>query len=266
MFSENFHLDIEKIHIAHKFVLGRIHKCAYPSGRGHYGLVYVLEGRAEYRFHTGDPITLTDGDMLLLSPNASYWVGVEKELAHYTVNFDIHEESSRLGFLNRPYCLLRNVDTEQLKRKIIELTDIWTAKKAGFEMQSIGCLYELCSLFYFSYTNEKSKTSYHRLLPAKEHIDRHYNQPISLEQLAKLSYMSETNFRREWKKLYAESPLQYRDSVRLYYAKEYLSSGFYTISEIAEKCGFEEASYFVRFFKKQMGITPGAYKKQIMGK
>ena len=49
------------------------------------------------------------------------------------------------------------------------------------------------------------------------------------------------------------------------YAKEYLNSGYYTVTEIAEKCGFDDVSYFVRFFKKQTGLTPGAYKKQMIG-
>ena len=56
--------------------------------------------------------------------------------------------------------------------------------------------------------------------------------------------------------------MQYRDSIRLYYAKEYLNSGYYTVSEIAEKCGFDDVSYFVRFFKKRTGTPPGAYKKR----
>ena len=41
MLSREFYLDIEKIQIAHEFILDRIHKCNYPSGRAHYGLVYV---------------------------------------------------------------------------------------------------------------------------------------------------------------------------------------------------------------------------------
>ena len=73
------------------------------------------------------------------------------------------------------------------------------------------------------------------------------------------------NFRREWKKIYSESPLQYHISIRFYYAKEYLTSGYYTVSEIAQKCGFDDVSYFVRFFKRQAGLTPGEYKKQILG-
>ena len=80
--------------------------------------------------------------------------------------------------------------------------------------------------------------------------------------MAKLSGMSLTNFRREWSKHYPEAPIQYRDSIRLYYAKEYLNSGYYNVSEVAEKCGFEDASYFVRFFKNKTGVTPGSFKKK----
>ena len=77
--------------------------------------------------------------------------------------------------------------------------------------------------------------------------------------------MSVTNFRREWKKQYGASPLDYRDAVRLSYASEYLASGYYTVSEVAEKCGFDDVSYFVRFYKRKTGTTPGSIKKQFMG-
>ena len=60
--------------------------------------------------------------------------------------------------------------------------------------------------------------------------------------------------------------MQYRDSTRLYYAKEYLNSGYYTVSEIAEKCGFDDVSYFVRFFKQKTGLPPGEYKKEFLGR
>ena len=41
------------------------------------------------------------------------------------------------------------------------------------------------------------------------------------------------------------------------------SEGFFSVQEVAKKCGFDDASYFVRFFKKQTGLTPCEFKKQI---
>ena len=265
IFSNGFFLDIQRIRIAHKFLLDRGQKFEYPSGRGYYGLVYVLGGRAEYRFFTGERVTITEGDVLFLAPDAAYSIVPEKAFEHYTVNFSIHAETSRLGSLDKRFVLLHESNTAQLKQIFSHLVGVWSSKKASFEMQSVGSLYELLSLFYLDYTNSNSPAAYQRLLPAKEYVEQYFYQPVSLDDLARLSCMSVTNFRREWKKLYSETPLQYRDTIRLYYAKEYLISGYYTVSEIAQKCGFEDVSYFVRFFKKQTGITPGEYKKQTIG-
>ena len=265
MFSENFYLDIEKIQIAHEFILDRVHRCEYPQGRGHYGFVYVLNGKAEYRFFAGDRISVTDGDALFLSPNCAYSIVTEKEFKHYTVNFDLHEDSSDLNALEKTYCLLQGKNLEQIERILKELIGAWTPQKAGYEMRSVGYLYELLSQFYFEYTKEQNSVLYQRLLPAKEYIEQHFKDPITLEQLAFISNMSVTNFRREWKKIYSEAPMQYRDSIRLYYAKEYLNSGYYKVSQIAEKCGFDDVSYFVRFFKQKTGFTPGEFKKKFSG-
>ncbi|MBQ9760575.1 MAG: helix-turn-helix transcriptional regulator [Clostridia bacterium] len=261
MFSEDFYLDIEKIHIAHEFILDRVHRCEYPYGRSHYGLVYVLNGKAEYRFFAGDRITITDGDILFLSPNCAYSIVTEKEFKHYTVNFDIHEDSSNLNALGQPYCLLQGKKLEQIERTLKELVGAWSLKKAGYEMRSTGYLYELLSQFYFEFMVEQNSMFYQRLLPAKEYIEQHFKYPVTLEQLAFVCNMSVTNFRREWKKIYSQAPMQYRDSIRLYYAKEYLKSGYYTITEVAKRCGFDDVSYFVRFFKQRTGVTPGDFKK-----
>ena len=90
MLKDRFFLDIQRIRLAHEFVLNRVQKCEYPLGREHYGLVYVLSGRAEYRFSTGKRITVADGNVLFLSPGAAYLIVTEKEFKHYSVNFDIH--------------------------------------------------------------------------------------------------------------------------------------------------------------------------------
>ena len=254
--------DIKKIHIAHEFILDRAHKCEYSTGRGLYGLVYVLKGRAEYRFLGGARVTVTDGDVIFLSPDAAYSIMTEKDFCHYTVNFHLHEEGSSPCFENGSYCILQGANTEQIRRSFSGLVSLWSLKKSGYEMQAIGKLYELMSLFYFDFYNTQRVGGGQRLKPAREYVERNFNEPLSLLELARLSDMSVTNFRREWKKAYGDTPLQYRDGLRLYYAKEYLSSGYYTVSEIAGKCGFDDSNYFSRFFKRQTGLSPMEYKNQ----
>lgn len=262
MFLNSFFLNIKGIQLAHEYILDRVHRCEYQISRGHYGLVYVLSGCAQYRFYSGERIYVSDGDVLFLAQNATYSIVTEKEFRHYTVNFDIHEQTSKFGALNKEYCFLKESGADRIKRCFARLTSIWTLKKTSFEMKAVGCLYELLSIFYFEYINGQNTAPYQRLLPAKEYIEQSFDKPITLDELARISNMSVTNFRREWKKVYSDAPLQYRDSIRLYYAKEYLNSGYYNVSEIAQKCGFDDVSYFIRFFKKQTGISPGKFKKQ----
>ncbi len=256
--SSTFSIDVERIALAHEFTLDSSRRCEYPNGRGTYGLVYVLEGEAEYRFFGGGRVRARRGDCLFISDASAYVIETEEPFLHDTVNFEIHAESSSLGVLDAPYCLLRGEHTEQLERIFRRLVTLWSARRTGYEMQAVGVLYELLSRFYLAYT-EKTGDTDARLTRAREYIEQHFAEAIGLKELAYLSNMSVTNFRREWARHYALPPMQYRDSVRIAYAKEYLSSGYYSVTEVAHRCGFEDVSYFVRFFGKKVGVTPRAF-------
>ena len=263
LFDEEIFLDIKGIQTAHLFTLDRVQKCEYPQGRQWYGLVYALRGKATYRFSTGERVTVSQGELMFLTPQAAYSIVTEKEFEHYTVNFALHEENSRFDLGSMSYCLLEREHTDHIRSAMAKLTQVWSAKQPGYEMRAIGGLYELLPAVFQGFRQGEKTPADRRLLPAKSYIEAHFNEPVSLETLAALSNMSITNFRREWKKRYTEAPLQYRDAIRLYRAKEYLGSGYYTVSEVGEKCGFEDSSYFIRFFKKKTGKTPAQYKKEI---
>lgn len=55
---------------------------------------------------------------------------------------------------------------------------------------------------------------------------------------------------------------QYLIGYRLQMAKNYLLTTRYDISEIAWRCGFCTAAYFIKLFRKHTGATPNAYRKQ----
>lgn len=258
--SDGLFLDIRSIRVAHEYTLDRVRKCAYPHGRGTYGLVMGLEGRAEFRFSGGERVTLEAGEWMLISPSAAYAIANEEAFRHYTINFELHEESSSplsaLVAPGRPPCRTTDAAEHALRR----LVGIWGQKRAGYEMEAVGCLYEVF-FHLFAEDSRREGAVGHRLAPAREHIEKYFDRPITLSELAYLADMSETHLRREWKKHFSESPLQYRDRLRLAHAKELLLTGYYTVSEIAEKCGFEDVSYFVRFFRKKTGTSPGEFKK-----
>ena len=106
------------------------------------------------------------------------------------------------------------------------------------------------------------KEAYNKVLPAIHYIDENYFDEINLDSLAKLCIMSKTNFRRTFHSVFGVSPIQYLLTVRIRRAEEMLKHSGYTISQIAEKCGFKDYEYFCRTFKKRIGKTAGQLRKK----
>ncbi len=260
--KQDFFIDVSHVVVAHEFVLRAPRGTAYPNGREHYGLIVPIEGEAEYCFPNGEHVLLHAGEVLFLSPHAAYSIRLLHDFRHYTVNFDIHEESSTPFFQDKCYTLLKTDSIGSYRNAMRELTALHLHGKNGGEMREVGYVYELLALFFFDLSMEKKdKNAYRRILPVKTYIEQNYMREIRLETLAVLAHMSVTNFRREFRKVFGETAMQYRDRIRIASAKEYLLGG-YTITETALSCGFFDMGYFIRFFKKHVGVTPRIFQNR----
>ena len=87
-----------------------------------------------------------------------------------------------------------------------------------------------------------------------------------MDQLAVQCGMSSTYFRKQFSSVFHTTPLKYINQLRLTYAEELLQSDYYTIEEIAEKCGFNNINYFSLFIKKQTGYPPSVYRTYLKSK
>ena len=68
---------------------------------------------------------------------------------------------------------------------------------------------------------------------------------------------------RIFKKTTGKTIFVYLNELRIAQAKQLLSNGIYSISEVADKTGFHDVYYFSKVFKKYAGMNPGAYLKQL---
>ncbi len=97
----------------------------------------------------------------------------------------------------------------------------------------------------------------------KSYIDLHYREEISLDQLAKETYLDKFYLVHMYKKQFGISPIQYLIEKRLTEAMNLLETTNYAISEISTIVGFNSQSYFNQIFKKKIGVTPGAHRKTL---
>ena len=82
---------------------------------------------------------------------------------------------------------------------------------------------------------------------------------LSNTEIAARFRISEVYLRKLFLEKYGATPHQYLLEIRLKRAKQLLSEGYLSVTEIAEACGFSNLYHFSRTFKCRVGETPTAY-------
>lgn len=91
-----------------------------------------------------------------------------------------------------------------------------------------------------------------------QHIgDNNFN----VDRLAELLSLGRTTVYNRTKSIMGVSPNIYIQNERLRIAAKLLLEGEYTVSEISEKVGFSDSTYFYKCFKNKFGIAPSKYGK-----
>ena len=113
--------------------------------------------------------------------------------------------------------------------------------------------------------NEQSMTlqSTDRLAFIIQYIREHLAEPLSVEELSKKAYMSESNFHRIFKSEMGVSPIEFINNERIKLASSLLHNSEKKIKDIYLECGFNSLSYFVRLFKKKKRLSPKAYQMKL---
>ena len=95
---------------------------------------------------------------------------------------------------------------------------------------------------------------------AQEYIKRNYNKFISLKDAAQMCYMSPKYFSRIFKEKTGKSFSEFRVGLRIDAAKQILTKGGRSISQIAYTVGYQNPDSFMKMFKKNTGFTPTEYR------
>lgn len=104
-----------------------------------------------------------------------------------------------------------------------------------------------------------------RLRKVYEFMSKNFDRNIQIEEVSNIACMSPTAFCRYFKQKTGQSFISYLNNFRLGYARNLLNGNKYKISIVAEKCGFQDISYFNRMFKQKNNMTPTEYIQLIHG-
>lgn len=237
-----------------------------PEGRKDYQLLYISAGKAFFHFEREEK-EVSEGSMVLYRPGESqrysYYARDNPEVCW--IHFSGREAGTildKIGFgASRILYCGNSFNCLELFRSIILELQL---KRPCFE--ELLCLY-LRQLFVgiqrtqLGFATEKH-FSCRELEATVRYFNEAFSQNIRIEEYAKNQHMSVCWFIRSFKRYMGITPMQYITSIRLNKAKELLKNTNYSIQEISELVGYENPLYFSRIFRKQIGCTPSAYRKE----
>lgn len=102
----------------------------------------------------------------------------------------------------------------------------------------------------------------HSLDQVRRYIDTHYRNSLSLEEVADYAGLSMYYVSKLFKERFGVSFTRYLTELRLAEAKRMLRESHSSLKEIALEIGYRDPNYFSRVFKKEIGISPTAYRDQ----
>ncbi len=97
---------------------------------------------------------------------------------------------------------------------------------------------------------------------AIDYLQAHYAEPISLTELADQVNFSRYYLLRIFRNTVGMPPHRYQETVRVQHAQRLLTEGE-SLAQVAYQVGFASQSHFTRRFKEIIGLTPGAYARQV---
>jgi AraC-like DNA-binding protein len=126
-----------------------------------------------------------------------------------------------------------------------------------FKELVLSLLTEKDNVSFVAYLNQLRRSKHPSL---EEIVESNYTFNLTIEQYANLTCKSVPTFKREFRKIFNDSPARWVVKRRLNLAKELLANTDLSIADITFECGFQNQTHFSRIFKERVGISPLKYR------
>ena len=154
--------------------------------------------------------------------------------------------------------VVHNQHTGRFYSLFKKIFSIWTAKNEGYYFECISLLYKI-----FAELQKTNYTPYNQELlikPAVEYIEANFlSKKLTAEDIEKKCSIGYDYIRKLFVKKFGVSPIKYAIGLKINYACDLLRSKQYSITLVAELCGYDNVYYFSRQFKEYVGTSPSVF-------
>lgn len=233
-------------------------------------------GKCSPRLELDKPLPMASqrpGFFFWIPPNVSYWSWGEhvRVLRYLEVQFDLESLVKVLG---------NELDVSRTMEPSLPIHDNRVATCAG--LLADACLVgsedqlygeSLVTAFLVATYNAlnrhvpptESGLAPWQLRIAKAYIEDHFRQDICLAELATLTKLSQSRFARGFRVSTGVPPYTWALRRRVEAAEQLLVSTSMPLSRIAIQVGFADQSHLTKVFRRSLGTTPAAWRRDRKG-
>lgn len=240
-----------------------------------YEIYYSISGGKQFlidnRFYTIEP-----GDIFIINQYESHKITQVDKMVHERIVLSIHPEyTKRLStaetdldacFSSRPddFSHKLSLNKEQQSRFLYYINKITKASGYGHDIIEQTAFMELMVMLHSAFLTTHTEPAIGNYIYNQQvddilaYINLNIASPITIEQLSKEFYLSESYICRIFKSATGTTINKYISARRISIAKSLLNSGI-GVTEAYEKSGFTDYSNFFKAFTKAVGISPKKY-------
>lgn len=257
------------------------------TGSKRYESHMLSDPRAPYKFHFGNTfftphwhenveILYFHGDCTFFCDREEYRIKahdiavVNSNALHGLPRSDGHDHDCLIvdaGFLEKNgirlaglsfRCIIRDKGIEELFLKVAEeVRSVGSGDsfgEAAVKAAILTLVVRLCRDYSSVADGERVRGGAVRR--AMGYIKSHFDEPLTVDAIAAEVNVSKYYFCREFHSETGYTVVRYINNLRCLEAQKLLREGNYTVGEVANRCGFENLSYFTRTYKAIIGCTP----------
>ncbi|MGN0404152.1 MAG: AraC family transcriptional regulator [Bariatricus sp.] len=262
-------------------------KPGHLHGHDFFELTYIIKGTCLQNIDHEDPITLEEGALCIMNPNARHSLYLENEDSivlnilmktsmFNTTFWPLIQENEYIGsfflsyFLSQSassnYLIYHTQNPPSIQAMMNHMCEEYLERKLYYK-SSLRCI----MLLFFTEVIRDSAMQFNK---------KPFTNKVSVQIAALFNYLSvnyptatlastaeyfhyHPNYLSAFVKKHTGKTFRsILDDIKLSYANYYLTSTNLSISEISERLGFQQLCNFYDFIRKHYGMTPGDYRKK----